>query len=74
MSQTIKKPEKVNPMWPFYGPKYGDLQTIYTSADDRLNAVRRMDHKHLAAALLVPGLQKTVELAIHARLKTMGEN
>lgn len=65
--------DKSNPLWPFEGPKYGTHQLYYLSADERLNAVRlRMDREALEAALLVPGLQKTVESAIRSRLKKMG--
>lgn len=64
--------DKPIPLWPFYGPKYGDMQTVYGATDERLNAVKLMDREALEAALLVPGLQKTVEHAVRARLKKMG--
>lgn len=64
--------DKSNPMWPFYGPKYGETQTVYQAVDERLHAVRRMDRETLEAALLVPGLQKTVEHHVRHMLKKMG--
>ena len=64
--------DKLNPKWPFYGPKYGDLQTVCGDANGRLIAVKNMDSETLEAALLVPGLQKTVEHAVRARIKKMG--
>lgn len=65
--------DKTNPSWPFEGPKYGSNQLYYLSVDERLDAVRlRMDREALEAALLVPGLQKTVERAIRSRLRKLG--
>lgn len=64
--------DKTNPLWPFAGPRYGTHQLYYLSGDERLDAVTRMDREALEAALLVPGLQKTVENAIRARLRKMG--
>lgn len=63
-----------NPMWPFAAGRYerGDevLQLYHVTVDDRIAAVKRMtDRAQLEAALGVPGLQKTVERAIRARLK-----
>lgn len=61
--------DKSNPLWPFTGPKYGDMQFYITNADCRILMVRGMtDREPLEAALLVPGLQRTVERAIRARL------
>lgn len=64
--------DKSNPMWPFYGPKYEGNQTVYGSVEDRLNAVKSMDRETLEAALMIPGLQKTVERAIHSKLNKLG--
>lgn len=63
--------DKTNPLWPFAGPKYGNHQLYQMAADDRLAAVVLMDREALEAALLVPGLQKTVEHAIRSRLKKL---
>lgn len=63
--------DKTNPMWPFAGPKYGEQQFYLTNADCRILAVRRMDRETLEAALVVPGLQKTVEHSIRSKLKNM---
>lgn len=65
--------DKTNPAWPFAGPKYGDQQFYLINADCRILAVRRMtDCEALKAPLAVPGLQKSVERAIRARLKKLG--
>ncbi len=69
-------PDRSNPLWPFAGPCYqmphGPLQTYTMAAGDRVDAVKRMDDpEHLAAALRVPGLQKSVEIAIRRLLKLL---
>lgn len=51
----------------------GQLQTYYCSATDRITAVKRMTSlDQLHAALKVDGLQKSVETAIHRRIKALG--
>lgn len=69
-------PDHSNPLWPFAGPCYqmphGPLQTYKMAASDRVDAVKRMDDpEQLSAALRVPGLQKSVEIAIRRRLKLL---
>jgi hypothetical protein len=52
----------------------GPLQTYYCSVTDRLTAVKRMtDLDQLHAALKVDGLQKSVETAIHRRIKALSK-
>jgi hypothetical protein len=66
-----------NPLWPFAGPVYdtprGPLQTYQVSATDRLDAVKRMNHVRLKAALRVPDLQKSVQAAIERRLRQLAK-
>lgn len=51
----------------------GPLQTYYCSTTDRITAVKRMTSlDQLHAALKVDGLQKSVETAIHRRIKALG--
>ena len=51
----------------------GPLQTYYCSATDRITAVKRMTSlDQLHAALKVDDLQKSVEQAIHRRIKALG--
>lgn len=62
--------------WPFRGQRYetssGPIQTYVCDAQGRIDAVRRMDNTdQLAAALHVPGLQKSVEAAIVRRIKQL---
>jgi hypothetical protein len=64
--------DKTNPLWPFAGPCYGGRQLYQLAVDDRLAAVREMDREALEAALLVPGLQKTVESVIRSKLRKLG--
>lgn len=56
---------------PFLGPRYGDVQTQYCSADDRIRMVHDFDRVKCEAALKVPNLQKTVRRAVLARLKKL---
>ncbi|CAG9261946.1 conserved hypothetical protein [Burkholderia diffusa] len=58
-------------MSPFLGPRYGDVQTEYCTADDRIRMVRDFDRVKCEAALEVPNLQKTVRRAVLARLKKL---
>jgi hypothetical protein len=64
--------DKTNPLWPFSGPRYSGHQLYQIGVDDRLAAVREMDREALEAALLVPGLQKTVASVIRSRLRKLG--
>ena len=53
----------------------GPLQTYYCSTTDRITAVKRMTSlDQLHAALKVDGLQKSVEMAIHLRIKALGRS
>lgn len=53
----------------------GPLQTYYCSTTDRITAVKRMTSlDQLHAALKVDGLQKSVETAIHRRIKALGRD
>ncbi|MBN3833659.1 hypothetical protein [Burkholderia sp. Ac-20344] len=58
-------------MSPFLGPRYGDVQTEYCTADDRIRMVRDFDRVKCEAALEMPNLQKTVRRAVLARLKKL---
>ncbi|MCA8013577.1 hypothetical protein LGM38_16125 [Burkholderia vietnamiensis] len=58
-------------MNPFLGPRYGNVQTQYCRADDRIRMVREFDRVKCEAALEVPNLQKTVRRAVLARLKKL---
>lgn len=55
---------------PFAAPQYGPAAQT-TAAADRIALVREFDAAQCRAALLVPYLQKTVETAIHRRLRQL---
>ncbi len=56
---------------PFKGPRYDDMQTYHVTADDRIRAVKAFSREQCLAALAVPGLQKTVERVVQARLRQL---
>lgn len=56
---------------PFLRPSPGYPNTQLMAGEDRIAAVREFDRDQCRAALEVPGLQKTVEKAIHARLRKL---
>ncbi|HDR9757541.1 TPA: hypothetical protein QDC44_001652 [Burkholderia cepacia ATCC 25416] len=56
---------------PFLGKRYGEVQTQYCTADDRIRMVRDFDRVKCEAALKVPNLQKTVRRAVLGRLKKL---
>lgn len=65
--------------WPFAGAVYetprGQIQCYQVSASDRIDAVKRMtDRAQLAAALDVPGLQKSVAAVIRRRIKQLAKS
>lgn len=58
---------------PFKGPCYNGHQCYEQTTEDRIRKVSTFDADQCAAALAVPGLQKTVERAIHVRLRKLGK-
>lgn len=56
---------------PFKAQRYGDRQLYHTDVASRVGAVKKFDADECHAALRVPGLQKTVEQAVHARLRRL---
>lgn len=57
---------------PFKGPCYNGHQLYNLSGDERTIMVKTFTAEQCAAALEVPGLQKTVERAIRARQRKLG--
>lgn len=58
-------------MNPFMTGEYNGHLVGAISADDRLSMVRRFSMEQCQAALKLPDLQKTVEAAIHRRMRTL---
>lgn len=56
---------------PFKAGCYNGIQTYSITADDRISAVEKFDISQCLAALRVPHLQRTVERAIHSRLRKL---
>ena len=56
---------------PFYSGNYCGHDTYVCDVAGRLDRVRTFDAAACRAALTVPGLQKTVKVAIERRLKMM---
>jgi len=56
---------------PFVAARYGDIQTWYITAGDRIHAVRGFSAAQCEAALCLPDLQKTVERAVRSRLRML---
>lgn len=54
---------------PFKAGIHAGTQTYYGTVEDRVNAVARFDCPQCDAALKLPGLQKTVEVAVRRRLR-----
>lgn len=54
---------------PFKAGMYDGVPTYHVTADDRLRVVGSFERAYCAAALLVPGLQKTVASAVHRRIR-----
>ena len=54
---------------PFKAGCYGGAQTFHVAAEDRIRAVEYFDRRQCAAALQVPGVQKTVAAAVQRRLR-----
>ncbi|GKS85571.1 hypothetical protein AVMA1855_15485 [Acidovorax sp. SUPP1855] len=54
---------------PFKAGVYGGVPTYHVTADDRLRLVSSFERAQCDAALLVPGLQKTVASAVHRRIR-----
>ena len=58
---------------PFAAGVHDGMQTYYCTSDDRVRAVSHFDRGQCAAALQLDGLQKTVERAVHARLRHLDQ-
>lgn len=57
---------------PFAATVYGSHQTYHVTADDRIAAVRHFTtREQCRAALVLPGLQKTVARAVRSRLRQL---
>ncbi|GKT19760.1 hypothetical protein AVHY2522_23665 [Acidovorax sp. SUPP2522] len=54
---------------PFKAGAYDGVPTYHVTADDRLRLVGSFERAQCDAALLVPGLQKTVASAVHRRIR-----
>lgn len=54
---------------PFKAGRYSGTQLYPLSAEDRIHVVKDFDRAACNAALLVPGLQKTVAAAVKRRLR-----
>ncbi len=61
----------MTPPNPFTATRYGDKQFYYVTATDRIQAVSGFNRDQCTAALAMPELQKTVERALHRRLKLL---
>jgi hypothetical protein len=60
-----------SPRDPFAAARYGDIQTWYITAEDRIRAVRGFSAAQCESALKLPELQKTVERAVRSRLRML---
>ena len=58
---------------PFFAGTYLGRAMYALAADDRLRRVAEFDKSQCEAALLVPGLQKTVRTAIERRLRALAK-
>ncbi|MCY1215357.1 hypothetical protein D9M68_540850 [compost metagenome] len=58
-------------MNPFKANCYNGHQTYHVTTEDRIRAVKGFSRAQCLAALEVPGLQKTVERAVQARLRQL---
>lgn len=58
-------------MDPFMTGEYNGHPVGAVSADDRLRMVRRFSLEQCQAALKLPDLQKTVEAAVHRRMRSL---
>ena len=56
---------------PFQSGHYGGVPTSHQSVEDRVRAVKTFTPEQCDAALQVEGLQKTVEKAVHARMRKL---
>jgi hypothetical protein len=56
---------------PFKAGTYNGHATYHQGVVDRIHCVRTFDHAQCQEALTLPGLQRTVEDAIHARLRVL---
>lgn len=54
---------------PFKGPCYNGHQLYHMTSVDRINMVKTFNAEQCAAALTVPGIQKTVANAVQTRLR-----
>lgn len=57
---------------PFRHRMWDGMEVETTSADDRVKKVKDFNSDQCYAALTVRGLQKSVERAVHARLRSLG--
>ncbi|SDI52504.1 hypothetical protein [Propionivibrio dicarboxylicus] len=57
---------------PFRYRMYDGREVETTSADDRVKKVKGFSLDQCNSALSLPGLQKSVERAVHTRLRSLG--
>ena len=57
---------------PFRHRMWDGMEVETTSADDRVRKVKDFNLDQCNAALSVRGLQKSVERAVHARIRALG--
>jgi hypothetical protein len=55
----------------FAAGNYGGVQTYHQTVADRIHCVRTANRAQCQEALTLPGLQRTVEDAIRARLRKL---
>jgi hypothetical protein len=71
MNMTNGIIENDSPENPFKAAKYGNVQTYYMVAGDRLRRVKEFSLEECEAALRVRGLQMTVRRAIQSRMRAI---
>lgn len=60
-------------MNPFKAAVYAGIQTYHTVAEDRMRVASRFSREECAAALQLPGLQKTVAAVVQRRLRHLDQ-
>jgi hypothetical protein len=73
MNITNELIENDSPENPFKAAKYGNVQTYYTVAGDRLRRVKEFSLEECEAALRLRGLQTTVRKAVESRMRALLE-